>query len=84
MAWNAGRYSIGPQETVDWWYGWGDDHGSQHAQAREFRDSTRGNRLTVVYEALKRESDGQMSYFVGIRNDGPTVATCELVGGGVT
>ena len=34
--------------------------------------------------ALKRENDGQRSYFVGIRNEGPNVATCELVGGGVT
>ena len=84
MAWNTGRLVFNPGWTIDWWYSWGDDHGAQFAQLREFRDSTRQNRLTVTSQTLKREADNSISYFVGARNDGPNVAVCELVGGGLT
>jgi hypothetical protein len=38
----------------------------------------------VTYYSLKREDNNAISYFVGARNDGPNVAICELVGGGLT
>jgi len=84
MAWNGGRLVLNPGWTTDWWYSWGDDRGAQFAQLREFRESTRLNRLTVTYYSLKREDNNAISYFVGARNDGPNVAICELVGGGLT
>jgi hypothetical protein len=84
MSWNTFHISLEPGASISWGYGWGDDHGSQHAQAREFNDSFRGNPLTVTKESIIRNADSSISYVVDIVNEGPNPATFELVGGGVT
>ena len=82
MAWNAFQYSLAPGDSASYWYSWGDDHGPQFAEAREFPQSTRGNPMTVLFEQTVRNSDNSVTYWVGIRNDGSQTATFELVGGG--
>lgn len=80
-SWSYGSITLYPGNTYRWGYTWHDDHGVSYAQPREFTGSTKGNRLKVSYYGTIRNSDGTMTYFVDIYNEGPQVATFELMGG---
>ncbi len=82
MSWNAFDYTLDPGTTGSYWYSWGDDHGPQFAEGREFTGSTRGNTLVATREATVRNRDNSVTYWVNITNNGPRTATFELVGGG--
>ena len=84
MSWTAFHITLNPTASVEWWYGWGDDHGAQYAQPREFTGSARQNKLRVNYDGLFRNPDNSIWYFVNVTNEGPNMATFELVGGGLT
>ena len=84
MSWNTFHISLTPGATIEWWYGWGDDHGAQIAQPREFTGSTRNNKLKINYDGLFRDTNNAIWYFVSVTNNGPNTATFELVGGGLT
>ena len=84
MSWTAFHITLNPAQFTELWYGWGDDHGAQYAQPREFAGSARQNHLRVNYDGLIRNPDNSIWYFVGVTNDGPNMATFELVGGGLT
>ena len=83
MSWNAGHFSLAPGASVRISYWWGDDHGPQFAEGREFNGSTTGNSLRVGDDGTIRNGDGSVTYFVDTINEGPNVATFELIGGGV-
>jgi hypothetical protein len=84
MSWNAFHYSLEPGHTGSYWFGWGDDHGAQIAEAREFPQSTRGNSLFTTDISTVRNNDNSITYWVNVKNNGGHTATFELVGGGLT
>ena len=82
MSWTTGDFTLDPGITGSYWYAWGDDHGPQFAEGREFTGSTRGNMLVAFNEATVRNDDNSITYWVNISNNGAQTATFELVGGG--
>ncbi len=82
MSWNTGDFTLDAGASWSYWYGWGDDHGPQFAEAREFTGSTRGNELVASSEATVRNTDNSITYWVTVTNNGSQTATFELVGGG--
>jgi len=45
---------------------WGDDHGAQFSEAREFTGSTRGNSLTVNKFGTVRNGHNSVTYYLDV------------------
>lgn len=70
---------IAPGATQSWWYSWGDNHGQQFASADM---KTPGAEMVVIAESERRESNGSITYFVTLKNNGPQWCYYNLQGGG--
>jgi hypothetical protein len=72
-----------PGGTAYWWYGWGNDHGPQLAEA-----DIKTPNLGAVHEAsdqrLKKDNSGATTYYVNIANQGPGPCWHNLMGGGLS
>ena len=79
--WNTGQFTLNPGQSATFTISWGNsDKGPVYMEPREFSGSTRGNVLRVYSYGTIRGSDGEMVYFINYINDGPQVATFEIVG----
>ena len=78
--WKTGQWTLykGQSWRIQYW--WGDDHGPSFAEIKEFTGSTRGNKLVVTAYGTIRNTDNTVTYFIDIKNEGPQVATFELIG----
>jgi len=67
--------------TAYWWYGWGNDHGAQLAEA-----DIKTPNLGAVHEAFDQrvQKGTATTYFVSISNKGPGPCWHNLRGGGLT
>jgi hypothetical protein len=71
---------LAPGATSYWGYTWNDNHGMQSACADA---KTPGSNLVAFDQSLTRDSNGAITYYVSIRNNGPQWAYFNLQGGGV-
>jgi hypothetical protein len=79
--WTAGFGTIAPGESQDWWFSWGGvgDVGPQLIQAEPLNAS--GELITTqVAEGL--DSNGHLTYYATVRNNGSTAVNFQWRGGG--
>lgn len=74
---------LNPGQTAYWWYGWGDDHGTQLATA-DIKTPNAGAVHVAFDQREKKENSGAATYFVSITNQGPGPCWHNLQGGGVS
>ena len=72
---------IAPGETQTWWYTFGGNSGAQYATADV---KTPGAALWATQQGEQMETDGHVTYFVTMRNDGPNWCYYNLHGGGLS
>jgi hypothetical protein len=81
MAWTFGNGTLAPGASQNWWFTWGGngDVGPQLIQAEPL--STSGELATVqIAESL--DTNGHLTYFATVRNDGSTTVQFQWRGGG--
>jgi len=81
MAWEAFNGSMNAGETQYWWYTFGSDQGVQLALANPFGYNAQ---LISSNYGKQRNSDGSVTYYVTVTNNGPEPVTFDLQGGGVS
>jgi len=81
FGWGHYTFAAGQRDWIG--FGWGDDHGAIIAIPREFNGSTLGNYLALESIETQRHTDGSITYWMLIWNEGPNVASFELIIGGL-
>jgi hypothetical protein len=71
---------LGPGGTHYWSYTFHDNRGAQYATADV---KTPGAKMVATEQGEQMGTDGQITYFVTIRNDGPMWCYYNLHGGGL-
>lgn len=72
---------IAPGQAQTWSYTFFDNRGAQYASADV---KTPGARMMTVEQGEEMETNGQITYFVTFRNDGPNWCLYNLHGGGLS
>jgi hypothetical protein len=81
MSWEGLNGSINAGETQYWNYSWGNsDHGAQCAMANPFGY----NSQLISYDFGKNRTASSVTYYVTVRNNGPSPTTFDLQGGGLS
>lgn len=71
---------LGPGGTNYWWYTFYDNRGAQYASADV---KTPGAQMMAIEQGEQMETDGHITYFVTIKNNGPQWCYYNLHGGGL-
>jgi hypothetical protein len=81
MSWTAGSGTIAPGASHDWWFSWrGDgDVGPQLIQAEPMKAS---GELATTQIAESRDSNGHLTYYATVRNQGSQPVAFRWRGGG--
>lgn len=74
---------LNPGQSVDWGFGWGDDHGTQFASA-DVKTPNQGGVHLADNQRKKKDNNGAATYFVRITNQGPGGCFHNLQGGGMS
>jgi len=72
---------LAPGGTHYWWYTFYDNRGAQYATADV---KTPGAQMMATQQGEQMETDGHITYFVNITNNGPQWCWYNLHGGGLS